>query len=93
MSGVIQTISLRPSPRSSERCDDRRLRGIVFIVQESIHADYLSSHQTCEDAVALIDEMIRSGLAQPGEFNICEIDEQGTVVRVFNPTAAADAAR
>jgi len=28
---------LRRSRRSFERCDDRRLRGIVFIVQESIH--------------------------------------------------------
>jgi hypothetical protein len=65
----------------------------VFIVQESIHADHLSSRQTCEEAVALIEEMIRSGLAQPGDFNICEIDEQGTVVRVFDPTAAAEAAR
>jgi hypothetical protein len=65
----------------------------VFIVQESIHADYLSSHQTREDAVALIEEMIRSGLAQPGDFNISEIDEQGTTVRVFDPTAAAEAAR
>jgi hypothetical protein len=65
----------------------------VFIVQESIHGDYLSSHEACEDAVALIEEMIRSGLAQPGEFNIREHDEQGNVVRVFNPTAAADVSR
>jgi hypothetical protein len=60
----------------------------VFIVQESIHGDYLSSYEAPEDAVALIEDMIREGLAEPGQFNICEIDEQGTVVRVFDPTAA-----
>jgi hypothetical protein len=60
----------------------------VFIVQESIHGDYLSRHETCEEAVAMIEEMIRSDLAEPGEFNIREHDESGKVVRVFDPTAA-----
>ena len=60
----------------------------AFIVQESIHGDYLSRHETCEEAVALIEKMIRSGLAEPGDFNIREHDASGRVVRVFDPTAA-----
>jgi uncharacterized protein YjaZ len=62
--------------------------GIVFIVQESIHGDSLSRHETREDAVALIEDMIREGLAEPGQFNIREHDESGRVVRVFDPAAA-----
>ena len=62
--------------------------GIVFIVQESIHGDSLSRHEAREDAVALIEDMIREGLAEPGQFNIREHDESGRVVRVFDPTAA-----
>jgi hypothetical protein len=60
----------------------------MFIVQESIHGDYLSTHETREEAVALIEEMLRRGLAQPGEFNIREHDKLGNVVRVFDPMAA-----
>jgi hypothetical protein len=60
----------------------------VFIVQESIHGDYLSSHEAREDAVAMIEGMVREGLAEPGEFNIRELDEQGNIVRVFDPIAA-----
>lgn len=93
MSGVIQTISLRRSRRSSERCDDPRLRGIVFIVQESIHGDSLSRHERCEDAVVLIEDMIREGLAEPGQFNIRELDEDGRIVRVFDPAAANSVSR
>jgi hypothetical protein len=78
---------------SSERLGERRLRLTVFIVQESVHGDYLSSHEAREEAVSMIEDLIREGLAKPGDFNIREIDEQGTIVRVFDPTAAAEAAR
>jgi hypothetical protein len=63
---------------------------MFFIVQESIHGDSLSRHERREDAVAVIDEMIGSGLANPGEFNIREHDESGKIVRVFDPAAATD---
>jgi len=55
----------------------------VFIVQESIHADHVSRHGTRDEAIAAIEEMIRQGLAERGEFNIREIDDAGKTVRVF----------
>ena len=64
----------------------------AFIVQESIHADSVSRHETREEAVAAIEEMLRAGLAEPGEFNIREIDDDGETVRVFGlPDTAAPA--
>lgn len=66
---------------------------IAFIVQESIHADWVSRHDTREDAIAAIEEMIREGLAQPGEFNIREIDDRGETVRVFGVSDAATPAK
>jgi hypothetical protein len=61
----------------------------VFVVQESIHADHVSRHATREEAIAAIDEMIREGLTERGEFNIREIDA-GSTVRVFSiPDEAA----
>ena len=63
-----------------------------FVVQESIHADWVSRHDTREQAIAAIDEMLRDGLAEPGEFNVREIDDRGETVRVFGvPDAAAPA--
>ncbi len=56
----------------------------MFIVQESIHADHVSRHEKREEAVAAIEEMIREGLAERGEFNIREIDDAGKTVRVFS---------
>lgn len=62
----------------------------MFIVQESTHADRVSRHGTREEAIAAIEEMLREGLAEPGEFNIREIDDRGETVRVFGvPDAAA----
>ena len=62
----------------------------AFIVQESIHADWVSRHETREEAIAAIEEMIREGLAESGEFNIREIDDRGETVRVFGvPDATA----
>jgi hypothetical protein len=55
----------------------------VFIVQESIHADHVSRHETQDEAIAAVEEMIRAGLAEPGEFNIREIDDTGQTLRVF----------
>jgi hypothetical protein len=64
----------------------------VFIVQESIHADHVSRHATRDEAIAAIEEMIREGLAERGEFNIREIDDAGKTVRVFGvPDSAASA--
>jgi hypothetical protein len=62
----------------------------MFIVQQSIHADHVSRHETPEEAIAAIEEMIREALAEPGEFNIREIDSAGKTIRVFSvPDAAA----
>lgn len=61
----------------------------MFIVQESIHADHVSRHETREEAIAAIDEMIREGLAEPGEFNVREIDRGGRTVRVFPAPGSA----
>jgi DNA-binding CsgD family transcriptional regulator len=55
----------------------------MFIVQESIHADHVSRHETRDEAIATVAEMIREGLAELGEFNIREIDAEGRTVRVF----------
>ena len=65
----------------------------AFIVQESIHADWVSRHQTREDAIVAIEEMIREGVAEPGEFNIREIDDRGETVRVFGVPDAAEPAK
>ena len=54
-----------------------------FVVQESIHADHVSRHETREEAVSAIEEMIRGGLAERGELNIREVDDAGETVRVF----------
>lgn len=63
-----------------------------FVVQESIHADWVSRHVTREDAIAAIEEIIREGVAEPGAFYVREIDDRGETVRVFGvPDAAASA--
>jgi len=56
----------------------------AFIVQESIHADWVSRHDTREDAIAAVEELIQEGLAEPGDFNIREIDDEGKTVGVFD---------
>jgi hypothetical protein len=56
----------------------------MFIVQEAIHADYVSSHETREEAVAAIEDLIQADLAAPGDFNIREIDAGGRIVRVID---------
>jgi hypothetical protein len=56
----------------------------MFIVQEAIHADYVSSHETRDEAVAAIQDLIQAGLAAPGDFNIREIDAAGRIVGVFD---------
>jgi hypothetical protein len=55
----------------------------MFIVQEAVHADFVSSHETREEAVAAIEDLIQAGLAAPGEFNIREMDTSGRTVGVF----------
>lgn len=63
----------------------------MFIVQTAVHADPGSHHDTLEDAVAAIEEMVRAGVAEPGEFNVREVDTEGRTVRVIavEPTAGA----
>jgi hypothetical protein len=56
----------------------------AFIVQERIHADALSRHENREDAVAAVEELTHEGLADPGDFNIREIDDAGKTVGVFD---------
>jgi hypothetical protein len=53
----------------------------MFIVQEAVHADYVSSYETREEAV---EELIQKGLASPGDFNIREIDAAGRIVAVID---------
>lgn len=55
----------------------------MFIVQTAIHADPGPHHETAEGALATIEEMVRVGVARPGEFNVREVDESGRTVRVF----------
>lgn len=69
------------------------MRVSAFIVQESIHADSVSRHETRTEAIAAIEEMIREGLAEPGEFNIREIDDRGETVRVCKMPDAASPAK
>jgi hypothetical protein len=52
----------------------------MFIVQNAAHADPGSHHETREDALAAIEQLLREGLAQPGEFNVVELDQHGDVV-------------
>ena len=56
----------------------------MFIVQEAIHADYVSSHKTREEAVEAIEDLIQAGLAAPGDFNIRELDAAGRIVAVID---------
>ena len=57
---------------------------MTFIVQEAIHADYVSTHETREEAVEAIEDLIQAGLAAPGDFNIRELDAGGRIVRVID---------
>lgn len=65
----------------------------VFVVQESVHADHVSRHETREEAIAAVEEMIREGPAERGEFNIREIDDAGKTVSVFGVPDAASPAK
>ncbi len=69
-------------PRAS--CNPPSSVGKAFIVQEAIHADWISRHETREDAIAAIEEMVRDGVVDRGEFNVREIDDVGNSVRVFS---------
>ena len=59
------------------------LSGLIVSGQTAIHADRGSQHETAEEALAAIAEMISLGAALPGEFNVREVDEHGRIVRVF----------
>jgi hypothetical protein len=47
---------------------------------EAIHADYVSTHETREEAVAAIEDLIQAGLASSGDFDVREIDTAGRTV-------------
>jgi hypothetical protein len=64
----------------------------MFIVQSAAHAEPGSHHATLEEAIAAIEEMIREGLAEPGEFSVREIDDERRTVRVIEVERAAGAA-
>ena len=64
----------------------------MFIVQGGVHADSVSRHETRDEAIAAIHELIRTGLASPGDFNIREIDELGRTVGVFDAPIADEVA-
>jgi hypothetical protein len=55
----------------------------AFIVQDAVHADAMSRHDSQEEAVATVQEWVRRGSAQPGELNVREIDATGRTIRVF----------
>lgn len=55
----------------------------MFIIQTATHADRGSSHETLEEALAGLAEMIEVGLAEPGQFNVRELDGSGNTVRVY----------
>src|SRR5437870_3501244 len=59
----------------------------AFIVQEAIHADHVSRHETAEEAAAVIDGLVRDGTVEAGDLNIRELDSAGRTVRVFAPGA------
>ncbi|MHB1539017.1 MAG: hypothetical protein ACYCUM_14285 [Solirubrobacteraceae bacterium] len=63
----------------------------TFIVQESIHGDGPTHHETEAEAIAVITEMIKQGVAEPGEFSIREMDDSGHTVRAFTPPSPAPA--
>ncbi len=64
----------------------------MFIVQTAVHAEPGSHHATLEEAVVAIEEMIREGVAEPGEFSVREIDDERRTVRVIEVEPAAGAA-
>jgi hypothetical protein len=51
-----------------------------FFVIDSVHGDPGSPHATREECFAIIDGMVRDGIAQPGEFSVIELDDQGDVL-------------
>ena len=58
----------------------------MFVVQTAAHADRGSRHETAAETLAAIEEMIRAGAAEPGEFNPREVDADGRTIRVFGLT-------
>jgi hypothetical protein len=60
---------------------------VPFFVIDSVHGDPGSLHATREECLAIVDGMVRDGIAQPGEFSVIEVDDEGEVVG--EPFAAA----
>ncbi len=54
----------------------------MFVIQTAIHANRGSCHATLEEALAGIAELIREGVAEPGELNVRETDCDGNAVGV-----------
>jgi hypothetical protein len=51
-----------------------------FFIIDSIHGDPGSPHATREECFEIIDGMVRDGIAEPGQFSVIELDENGDVV-------------
>jgi hypothetical protein len=51
----------------------------------------ISVHETREDAIRAIRELVKEGLAAPSQFNVRQIDDDGRTVGVFG--VPSDAAR
>ena len=66
----------------------------MFVVQNSTYADPVSRHRTRDEAIAAVEELLRAGLAEPGEFNIVELDADGDVIgRPFGVTTHGESAK
>lgn len=51
-----------------------------FFIIDSVHGDPGSPHATREECFEIIDGMVRDGIAEPGQFSVIELDENGEVV-------------
>ena len=66
---------------------------VAFFIIDSIHGDPGSRHETREECFEIIDGMVRDGIAEPGEFSVVELDENGRVVgEPFGAPSEADRA-
>jgi DNA-binding NarL/FixJ family response regulator len=61
-----------------------------FFIVDSIHGDPGGRYANCEEALAVVEGMVRDEIARPGEFSVVEVDDQGDVVgEPFRPSGHA----
>jgi hypothetical protein len=53
---------------------------VPFFVIDSIHGDPGGRYETREEALAVIDGMVRDGIAEAAQFSVIERDQNGDVV-------------